>query len=230
MTIAILDPWIVASPAEDAAEALTAAFNSVRRFGLSFAPVASHAIAEVRGRPGRIRAFVTNSLVSYEPPQSLSTAGLRDHSAPADVTPEWRAALDASIASSRDWRSPILVTPSCSSDRAQSWPGTNECVVKTTSGIEHEALHLRVDAIEDHEHFIRDRDPWVLQPRPNAIARRTEYRLPRPTVLDSVPMHLWIDRLESLDWTCGQDNRRYYIPPEEWTPSAMGMPQPLLKV
>lgn len=149
------------------------------------------------------------------------------------LPPNWRKALDhcgREIASPL-WRRPIIVI---SEFRSATWPRVNEIRFKTSRDEQIRKRNLvYIESYEQHVYCEPDLDPWRLGavgplPEQNAEGIRERHtmqrRLPRPK--HRLPLNLTYDQMvqilrQHIEWSCGQEGRAYYIPPDGWDPSSI---------
>ncbi|MDP2762259.1 MAG: DUF1641 domain-containing protein [Sideroxyarcus sp.] len=211
----------------DVSVALRKFVNLLRRTGLNPAPfIEDHQqdemwlkLGQEPPRNGEWQQLMEFLDLCRRPDGSMCRA-VPDHEA-TGISDNWKRALRDQLITPLDWRTPHIVVPE---SRLTEW-GTHEnevtircekCNGQPASGPHHRVLAI-LERYESHPFAAADLDPWghlewLKRPQPDA---RVNYpcRLPKPPVLDGVPLEELFQALVEVrnnDW---QINGRYYFIP-----------------
>jgi hypothetical protein len=147
-----------------------------------------------------------------------------------DLPTDWRNALhyQARDSSAPNWRRPYIVI---SESRSEEWPQASEIRLKTSTNNQIIGRNLvQIEKFDQHDYCEPDLDPWRLgavgTPAEDATRAVCEQhlsrrRLPRP--LGLLPLRYSFDQIvktlqQHMGWSCGENGRAYYIPPQGWDP------------
>jgi hypothetical protein len=147
---------------------------------------------------------------------------------PPQLTTDWKRGLREALGDLRDWRTPHIVV---AENRRPQWPGTREVAIQLEDllqlGPQHRVL-ASLDGYASHPFAISDLDPWDLQAVHPPIAgadRQHPCYLPKPPMLQNVPMHgigKILVEVRSTGWHLG--GRYYFIPAEDCKLEAVDKP------
>jgi hypothetical protein len=238
----LLDPWFIQlKPTDSTLQRFTRlnAWSRVRelsqKFGLSPVQFIDEAFLgtfqsdyQNYQRPdGNFIGAVIAKLVIQERHEGL--AEICDIPCP-ELPINWRSALDhrGGDSSAPNWRRPFVVIPE---SRSEEWPEASEIRFKTSIDNKIRRRNLvQIEKYDQHDYCEPDLDPWRLcavgapaEEVTGAVRERhlSRRRLPRP--VDLLPLRYSFDQIvqtlqQQIDWSCSQQGRAYYIPPEGWDP------------
>jgi hypothetical protein len=144
---------------------------------------------------------------------------------PMDLRDSWKSALREELGNHANWRNPHIVVPE---SRLTEWePHENEIAIRCeecddqpASGPHHRVLAV-LERYELHPFAVPDIDPWCHLEwlYPPDIANKQPCRLPRPPILDRIPIEELVGSLTNVRRDGWEINGRYYfIPPDNWRP------------
>ncbi len=239
----LLDPWFVELKPTDAdterfnrLNALKRVVELGQRYGLSpvrfidqsFLNSFHDKFRNYQRNDGSAIGRIIGNLVMQE--QHDHEATISDTPCP-ELPPNWRKALDhcGSADTSPHWRKPIIVI---SEVRSGVWPQIAEIEFKASNNMQIRRRNLvHIENYDQHVYCEPDLDPWRLgavgplidQNSGEAVHERhsMRQRLPRPIHL--LPLNLTYDQIvqilrNHMEWSCGQEGKAYYIPPQGWDP------------
>jgi hypothetical protein len=140
----------------------------------------------------------------------------------------WKRALRDELEHLENWRSPQIIFPEV---RRSVWSTTDEIEIKCgdRNGTVSRVL-ASLEKYDSHPFAVSDLDPWrhlerLFPPTPGHPNNKP-CRLPKPPILDQVPVEHLSERLEEArKQGCIIDGKYYYIPSDDCLPEQIAKPE-----
>lgn len=142
----------------------------------------------------------------------------------------WKSALNDELGDMEDWRNPQIVVPE---KRRAVWPNTAEVSIQSEDHPgtpPQDRVLVTLERYESHSFAVSDIDPWRhlewLYPPEQGVANKNPCRLPRPPILNGVPLEELFEMLVNARRDSWKVNGNYYfIPSADWRPDQIAKPE-----